>query len=158
MAARKSQTGYIFLKNKAPISWKSTKHTITATSTNHVELLAFHEAARECVWLRTMEQILVKQCKLQLEDQPTVIYESNSTCVRHMSSGFIKVDRTTHINPHIFGFKRDLIEHKQLVIQKMESENNIANVLTKALPAYKHKKLIYIARMRSLHELTLTDS
>ena len=56
--ARKSQTGYIFLKCGAPISWRSTKQTVTATSTNHAELLAFPEAAREVVWLRTLEQIL----------------------------------------------------------------------------------------------------
>ena len=55
MSAGKSQTSYIFLKNGAPISSKSTKQTVTATSTNHAELLAFHEAARETVWLRTME-------------------------------------------------------------------------------------------------------
>jgi hypothetical protein len=46
---RKSQTGYIFIKNGAPISYKSAKETVTATSTNHAELLAFHEAAREAV-------------------------------------------------------------------------------------------------------------
>ena len=55
MSAGKSQTSYIFLKNGAPISSKSTKQTITATSTNHTELLAFHEVARETMWLRTME-------------------------------------------------------------------------------------------------------
>ena len=56
--AGKSQTGYIFLKCGAPIFWKSTKQIVTATSTNHAKLLAFHEAAREVVWLRTMERIL----------------------------------------------------------------------------------------------------
>jgi hypothetical protein len=82
MATGKSQTGYIFLKNGAPMSWKSTKQTITATSTNHAELLAFHEVARECVWLRTMEQILEKQCRLQVQDQPTIVFEDNAACIR----------------------------------------------------------------------------
>ena len=41
----KSQTGYIFIKNGAPISWKSVKQTVTATSTNHAKLIAFHEAS-----------------------------------------------------------------------------------------------------------------
>ena len=45
----KSQTGYIFIKNNAPIMWKSVKQTVTATSTNHSELVAFHEAAQEAV-------------------------------------------------------------------------------------------------------------
>ena len=60
----KSQTGYTFIKNGAPISWKSAKQTVTATSTNHAELLAFHEASREAVWLTTMQEILAMQCKM----------------------------------------------------------------------------------------------
>ncbi|XP_074318046.1 secreted RxLR effector protein 161-like [Silene latifolia] len=35
------------------ISWRSMKQTITATSSNHSEILAIHEASRECVWLRS---------------------------------------------------------------------------------------------------------
>ena len=49
-------------------------------------------------------------------DQPTTIYEDNSACIRQMSSRFIKVDRTKHISPHIFGFTQDLIDQGQLVI------------------------------------------
>jgi len=30
------------------------KQTITATSSNHAELLELHEASRECVWLRSL--------------------------------------------------------------------------------------------------------
>ena len=154
MNAGKSQTGYIFLKCGAPISWKSTKQTVTATSTNHAELLEFHEAARETVWLRTMERILDQQCQLRISNQPTIVYEDNSACVRQMTVGFIKADRTKHVSPHIFGFTQDLIEQKQLNIVKIESENNIADMLTKALPAYKHRKLVQAAGLRMLQELT----
>ena len=154
MAAGKPQTGYLFLKNGAPISWKSTKQTITATSTNHAELLAFHEVARECVWLRTMEGILMRQCKIETKHQPTVIFEDNAACIQQMSSGFIKVDRTKHISPHIFTFSQELIERGQLVIRKVESEHNLADMLTKTLPAYKHNKLVAEARMKTLHSLT----
>ena len=75
----KSQTWYIFIRDGAPISWKSVKQTVTATSTNHAELFAFHEAAREAVWLRTMEGILMKQCRIQVQDKPTVIYKDNAS-------------------------------------------------------------------------------
>jgi hypothetical protein len=44
-----SQTGYIFIRDGAHVSWKSVKQTMTATSTNHAELLVFHEASREAV-------------------------------------------------------------------------------------------------------------
>jgi hypothetical protein len=152
----KSQTGYIFIKNGALISWKSAKQTMTATSTNHVELLSFHEAAREVVWLRIMQGILAKQCKLGEQSKPTVIFEDNVTCVNEINTGFIKADRVKHINPHIFGFTQDLIEFGQVVIRKIESENNLVDMLTKALPAYKHKKLVEEARMRTLQEFSLT--
>ena len=49
----RSQTGYVFLYGGTTISWRSTKQTITATSSNHAEILAIHEASRECVWLRS---------------------------------------------------------------------------------------------------------
>jgi hypothetical protein len=44
----KSQTGFVFLHGGTSISWKSSKQTLTETSTNH------SEASRECVWLRRM--------------------------------------------------------------------------------------------------------
>lgn len=75
-----------------------------------------------------------------------------------MSTGFIKAYRTKHVSPHIFGFTQDLIDQKQLKIVKIESENNIADILTKALAAYKHKKLVYAAGLRTLQKLTSSDN
>ncbi|XP_074271602.1 secreted RxLR effector protein 161-like [Silene latifolia] len=39
------QTGYVFTCGNTPISWRSVKQTIAATSSNHTELLAIHEAS-----------------------------------------------------------------------------------------------------------------
>ena len=50
----KSQTGYLFTCGGTAISWRSMKQTISATSSNHAEILAMHEASRECVWLRSL--------------------------------------------------------------------------------------------------------
>ena len=93
----KSQTWYIFIRDRAPILWKSVKQTVSASSTNHAELLAFYEAAREAIWLRTMELIMMKQCEIQTNDKPTVIYEDNASRGKQMQSGFIKEDRTKQI-------------------------------------------------------------
>ena len=102
--SRRSQTIYIFLKNNAPIFWKSVEQTITATSVNHSELIAFHEATRETVWLRTVHKIITEQCGLAQDNKPTVIFEDNVACVAQVGAGFIKTDRVKHICPHIFGF------------------------------------------------------
>jgi len=48
----RSQTGFVFLCGGAAISWRSMKQALVATLTNHSEIIALYEAARECVWLR----------------------------------------------------------------------------------------------------------
>jgi hypothetical protein len=42
----KSQNGYVFMLNGTAVSWRSQKQTLTATSTNHSELIALYEASR----------------------------------------------------------------------------------------------------------------
>jgi hypothetical protein len=51
-----SQIGYLFTCGNTAISWSSVKQTISATSSNHSEIIAIHEASRECVWLRSVIQ------------------------------------------------------------------------------------------------------
>ena len=58
------------------ISWRSVKQTITTTSSTHAEILALHEASRECVWLRSIIQHVRQTCGLSLgKMKPTTIYE-----------------------------------------------------------------------------------
>jgi hypothetical protein len=149
----KSQTGYIFLHNNAPISWKSVKQTITTTSTNHSELIAFHEATREAIWLRNVHILTTDQCGLSIAPKPTILFEDNAAVVAQVGAGFIKSNRTKHIEPQIFTFTQELITSGQLEVQKIESAHNIADLLTKALPAYTHRRLVQQAGMKLLHEL-----
>ena len=45
----RSQTGYLFICEDTAIYWRSQKQTLIATSSNHAEVIALHEASRECV-------------------------------------------------------------------------------------------------------------
>ena len=84
------------------------KQTIAATSSNHVEILAIHEASRECVWLRNMTHHIRKECNLFSEKEaPTVIHEDNAACITQLKDGYIKGDRVKHISPKFF-FTHDL--------------------------------------------------
>ncbi|PHT88088.1 hypothetical protein T459_10194 [Capsicum annuum] len=47
----RSQTGYVFICGGTAISWRSTKQSIVVTSSNHAEIIAIHEASRECIEL-----------------------------------------------------------------------------------------------------------
>nr|GEY43895.1 retrovirus-related Pol polyprotein from transposon TNT 1-94 [Tanacetum cinerariifolium] len=66
------------------ISWRSQKQTLVATSSNHAEVISLHEASRECVWLRSMTQLMLTFCGLKKDRNPTLIYEDNSACVSQM--------------------------------------------------------------------------
>ncbi|CAA7040497.1 unnamed protein product [Microthlaspi erraticum] len=67
----RSQTGYVFTCGGTAISWRSMKQTLAATSSNHAEILAIHEASRECIWLRsvvnTFEKIVVYRQEKELQ-------------------------------------------------------------------------------------------
>ena len=43
---RKSQTEFLFLQGGTIILWKSSKQTLTVTSTNHYKIIALYEASR----------------------------------------------------------------------------------------------------------------
>ncbi|KAG8496930.1 hypothetical protein CXB51_008145 [Gossypium anomalum] len=78
----KSQTGYVFTYRGTAISWRSMKQTIVATSSNHAEILAIHEASHECVWLRSMIQHIRNNCGLSSRKKATtVLFEDNTACI-----------------------------------------------------------------------------
>ncbi|KAM1156701.1 hypothetical protein ACFX2B_027163 [Malus domestica] len=98
-----SQTGYVFKNGDTTISWGSTKQTFVATSSNHSEILALHEASRDCSWLRSMIHHIWNSSGLPSKtDNPTVIHEDNAASVAQMKERFIKGDKTKDISPKFF--------------------------------------------------------
>jgi hypothetical protein len=80
----KSQSGFLFLNGGTAISWNSYKHTLIGTSTNHSEILALYEAARECVWLHRVINHIQVSCGTEAIGSQTIIYEDNAACVAQM--------------------------------------------------------------------------
>ncbi|XP_074304163.1 secreted RxLR effector protein 161-like [Silene latifolia] len=130
----KSQTGYVFTYDGTPISWKSTKQTLTAISSNHAELISLlYEASRECIWLRSMIKYIENECDIKTSDHPTIIYEDNTACIAQVKEGYIKGDRTKHIASKFF-YTHDLKEQGTIDIQQVRSSENLAELFTKSLP------------------------
>lgn len=137
----RSQTGYVFMSAHGAISWKSTKQTLAATSTNQSELIALYEACRECIWLRRFIKFIRKSLHFKSKLPPIKIYEDNAACVAQVQRGYIKSDRTKHIDPKFF-FMHDL-NGKQLDVQRISSDKNLADVFTKSLGSVKHWDLVH---------------
>src|SRR6266540_1775933 len=51
--SKKSTSGYIFTLAGGAISWKSSKQTLTASSTMQAEFVACYEATGQAVWLKS---------------------------------------------------------------------------------------------------------
>jgi hypothetical protein len=115
----KSQTGFVFLHGGTTISWKSSKQTLTATSTNYSEIIALYKASRECVWLRRMINHIQQSCGISSIESPTIIYEDNFACVTHMQTGYIKSNIAKHIVPKLF-YPHELQESGEINILQIK--------------------------------------
>ncbi|GJZ88942.1 hypothetical protein Tco_0660724 [Tanacetum coccineum] len=112
----RSQTGYVFTSPNAAISWRSVKQTMSATSSNHAEILTIHEASRECVWLRSVIHHLRESCEISADEEaPIVVHEDNAACIAQLKDGYIKGDRTKHILPKFF-FTHDLQKSGDIIV------------------------------------------
>jgi ribonuclease HI len=145
----KSQTGFVFLHGGTAISWKSSKQTLTATSTNHSEIIALYEASRECVWLRRVINHIQQSCGIGSIESPTIIYEDNSACVTQMQTGYIKSNITKHIASKLF-YPHELQESGEINILQIKSCDNLADLFTKSLPTSMFQKFVHDIGMRRL--------
>ncbi|KAK2436707.1 putative mitochondrial protein [Trifolium repens] len=153
----RSQTGYLFTSGDTAISWRSVKQTMAATSSNHAELLALHEASRECVWLRSLTQHIQKNCGLSSgRMDATIIYEDNTACIAQLKEGYIKGDRTKHISPKFF-FTHDLQKNGEIIIQQIRSCDNLADLFTKSLPSKVFEKLVKGIGLHRLRDNCLVE-
>ena len=63
------------------------------------EILAIHEASRECVRLRSMIQHIQETCGLpSIRGNATKLHEDNVACIAQIKGRFIKGDRIKHIS------------------------------------------------------------
>lgn len=149
-----SQTGYVFLCGGTAISWKSTKQTMVATSTNHSEIIALFEASKECMWLRRVIQHVQNTCGLNITPTPTIIYEDNSACVAQIQTGYVKTSLTKHISPKFF-YMHELQKKEEIKVTLTKTSENLADLFTKSLPTSVFEKLVHgigMRRMRDVHK------
>ena len=147
----RSQIGYVFSYGGTTISWGSVKQTMVTTSSNHLEILAIHEASRECVWL--MIQHIQEICGLpSIRDNAIVLHEDNTTWIAQIKGRFIKGDRTKHIS-HKFFYTHELQKKYEINVQQIRSYNNLADLFTKVLLLTTLEKLRYDIGIRRLRDL-----
>jgi hypothetical protein len=148
----RTHTGFIFLHGGIAISWKSSKQTLVATSTNHSEIIALFEASRECVWLRRMINHIEQSCGTGSLESPIIIYEDNAACITQTQTGYIKSNITKHIAPKLL-YPHELQQSGEINILQTKSCDNLADLFTNSLPTSSFERCDKGIGMRRLRDL-----
>jgi len=130
-------TGWIARLNGDPVSWASKKQSVVSQSTCEAELYAEAAAINETKWLTGLlteiGMISAKNVK------PPTIYGDNQSA-QALSKNGIKSERTKHIAIK-YAFIHDEVERGRVQLQWIPTTEQLADVLTKALPRPQHEKL-----------------
>ncbi|CAL0327637.1 unnamed protein product [Lupinus luteus] len=123
---RRSLSGYIFTLCNSAISWKATLQSIAALSTIEAEYISATEGVKEAIWLRG----LVNELGL-IQGVLTVFCDSQSAI--HLTKNNRYHDKTKHIDIKRH-FIRDIVAIGEIMVEKIHTSENPADILTKPLP------------------------
>ena len=125
-AVKHSTTGWVFMFNGAAVSWASLKQPCVALSSCEAEIIAASEAAKEGKFWGTF----LADAGYPLSD-PLEISVDN-TAARDLAYNPEHHKRTKHIDRRHF-FIRELVENHIVRVPFVPTENNLADMFTKAL-------------------------
>jgi hypothetical protein len=128
---RKSTSGCCFGLGSGLVSWYSRKQKSVALSSAEAEYMAASQASCEAIWLRKLLVGLFGQ-----ELPPTVIHCDNQSCIK-LSENPVFHDRSKHIEIR-YHFIRDWVQRGAVQLQYIPTDEQVADILTKALPRGKH--------------------
>ncbi|KAG8473481.1 hypothetical protein CXB51_035654 [Gossypium anomalum] len=126
---RRSLTGYVFTIRGCAIRWKATLQTTVALSTTEAEYMAITEAYKEAIWLKGLFSELNEDLQIS-----TVFCDSQSAIFLTKDQMFH--ERTKHIDVR-YHFVRDIIARGDIVVSKISTHENPADMMTKSLPITK---------------------
>jgi hypothetical protein len=136
---RRSTTGYVFTLAGGPVSWRSTLQTTVALSTTEAEYMAVADAIKEAIWLHGLIEdlgILQKNVKVLCDSQSAI----------HLAKNQVHHARTKHIDVR-FHFVREIMEEGDILLQKIGTADNPADMLTKVVTGAKFKHCLGLANI-----------
>ena len=131
--SRKSRTGFIFLAASGPISWASKQQNVVATSTAEAEYIAAAHAAREAICLKRVLHFLGNST------EPAMVLHCDNQAALHMAKNSSDTVRTKHIDV-VHHFLRDCVSRRLIRMVYIPTDDNPADMFTKALSAPKFSK------------------
>ena len=139
---RRSTGGFYIFLGQNFISWSSRKQKTVARSSTEAEYRALSDATAEILWLRSLLQ------ELQLPLPISPILWCKKIGATYLAANPVFHSRMKHVEIH-YHFVRELVNSKQLRIAYVSTKDQLADLLTKALP-----KQRFLHLKSKLHVLT----
>lgn len=140
---RKSTGVMAFYLDESLITWVSQKQRCVALSSCEAEFMAATAAACQGVWLRNLlEQITNKK------QGPVIIFVDNKSAI-DLAKNPVFHGRSKRIDIR-YHFIRECVERKEVEIRHISSDNQRANVLTKAMSAIKFDRMRALLGLKNL--------
>jgi hypothetical protein len=128
LGTRKSVMGYTFSLGSGAISWASRRQKVVTVSSTEAEYIAASEAAKEVCWLR----MLLRGITVPVDSPTPLLGDNNGAHI--LASDPVFHSRAKHIDNR-YHHIRDCVEKKKIFLPHVSTSDNVADVLTKALPA-----------------------
>ncbi|KAF5781986.1 putative RNA-directed DNA polymerase [Helianthus annuus] len=135
----KSTSGYLMTFAGGAVSWQSRLQKYVALSTTEAEYVAATEACKELLWLKRLMQ------ELGFMQQRYVVLCDNQSAI-HLAKNSMFHKRTKHIDVK-YHWIRDALEDKLFELDKVHTDDNGSDMLTKSLAREKLKICCSIAGM-----------
>jgi hypothetical protein len=133
LLTRKSTTGYVLTIDGDVVDWKSKKQSIVAQSSTEAEYIALAMLVNKLRVVRRVRNWLIGK------DGPYSVREDNQSCIK-MAEGEGTNKRSKHIDVR-FHVSREAIENGEIELEYINTEDQIADALTKNLGKVKFQKL-----------------
>ncbi|GJW82873.1 putative RNA-directed DNA polymerase [Tanacetum coccineum] len=135
----KSTSGYLMTFAGGAVSWQSRLQKCVALSTTEAEYMAATEACKELLWLKRFLQ------ELGFKQQRYAVLCDNQSAI-HLAKNSMFHKRTKHIDIR-YHWIRDAIEDGMFELNKVHTDDNASDMLTKAVAREKLKVCCSIAGM-----------
>ena len=122
---------------ESPIAWCSLIQTETALSTTESEIIALSASMRELIWVRRLIKEISDGLGIQINkvtDIKATVHEDNQGAISNAEKCSVN-NRTRHIHTKYWHFREHLGKANGIVIQYINSADNIGDIFTKGTKA-----------------------
>eukprot|EP00253_Pinus_taeda_P017129 PITA_17129 len=140
---QKSTTSYVFTLGSGPITWAFKKQSSISLSLVEAKYRGTIEASKEAPWLRQILSEFGFQQK-----HPTTLWCDNQSDIQ-LFKYQIQYQRNKHIELHM-NFIRNLIHDHVLEVKYCSTDDQVANIFTKALTEVKFTELRFMVGVQEV--------